>query len=298
MEIKIKNRGKKIYHNPVGESKYTGLLFVSPFIAGFLLFGVYPLVTSLIFSFTDCSINSEVRFVGLENFRTLFTDSDFYKALGVTFKYIAMLVPLKLIVSLGAALLLSINIKGMGFFRTVYYIPSILGSNIAIVIMWSFLFTSDGLVNQVMESIGAGTVSWYGESTPAMFMIVLLRVWEFGSTMVIFLSALNDIPRELYDAAKVDGAGKTRMFFSITLPMLKNVIFVNLVMQTISAFQEFNAPFLITGGNPMKSTYTVSMMIYDEAFKYYNIGYANAVSWILFLIMALFIMLLFKLKKK
>lgn len=289
---------KKIYHNPVGESKYTGLLFVLPFLAGFLIFGIYPFIVSFLLSLTDYSMNGKPEFTGLENFKRLVTDSDFHKAVGVTLKYIILLVPLKLIVSLGTALLLSMNIRGMGFFRTIYYIPSILGSNISVAIMWSFLFTSDGLVNQILDKLGIMPVSWYGESTPAIFMIVLLRVWEFGSTMIIFLSALNDIPRELYDSARVDGAGKICTFFSITLPMLRNSIFVNLVMQTITAFQEFNAPFMITGGNPMKNTYTVSMLIYDEAFRYYDIGYANAVSWVLFTLTALFILMLFRFTKK
>lgn len=289
---------KKVYQNPVGESKYTGLLFVLPFLAGFVIFGIYPFIVSFLLSLTDYSMNGKPEFTGLENFKRLVTDSDFHKAVGVTLKYIILLVPLKLIVSLGTALLLSMNIRGMGFFRTIYYIPSILGSNISVAIMWSFLFTSDGLVNQILDKLGIMPVSWYGESNPAIFMIVLLRVWEFGSTMIIFLSALNDIPRELYDSARVDGAGKIRTFFSITLPMLRNVIFVNLVMQTITAFQEFNAPFMITGGNPMKNTYTVSMLIYDEAFRYYDIGYANAVSWVLFTLTALFILMLFRFTKK
>lgn len=289
---------KKVYHNPVGESKYTGLLFVLPFLAGFVIFGIYPFIVSFLLSLTDYSMNSSAEFIGFENFKRLVTDSDFHKAVGVTLKYIVLLVPLKLIVSLGTALLLSMNIRGMGFFRTIYYIPSILGSNISVAIMWSFLFTSDGLVNQILDKLRIMPVSWYGESTPAIFMIVLLRVWEFGSTMIIFLSALNDIPRELYDSARVDGAGKIRTFFSITLPMLRNVIFVNLVMQSITAFQEFNAPFMITGGNPMKSTYTVSMLIYDEAFRYYDIGYANAVSWVLFTLTALFVLMIFRLTKK
>lgn len=289
---------KKKYNNPVGESKYTGLLFVMPLVIGFMVFNIYPFVVSLVLSFTDYRLNSSPEFAGFENFRIIFSDSDFYSAFFATLKYILMLVPLKLIVSLGAALLLSINIRGMKFFRTIYYIPSILGSNIAVVIMWSFLFTSDGLANQILSRLGITPVSWYGEANPAMFMIVLLRVWEFGSTMIIFLSALNDIPRELYDSAKVDGAGKIRSFFSITLPMLKNVIFINLVMQIITAFQEFNAPFLITGGNPMKSTYTLSMFIYDMAFRYHDIGCANALSWILFTLTAVFIFFIFRITKK
>ena len=178
---------KKVYQNPVGESKYTGLLFVLPFLAGFLIFGIYPFIVSFLLSLTDYSMNGKPEFTGLENFKRLVTDSDFHKAVGVTLKYIILLVPLKLIVSLGTALLLSMDIRGMGFFRTIYYIPSILGSNISVAIMWSFLFTSDGLVNQILDKLGIMPVSWYGESTPAIFMIVLLRVWEFGSTMIIFL---------------------------------------------------------------------------------------------------------------
>lgn len=293
----MKNK-KKIYSNPVGESKYTGLFLIMPFVIGFILFAIYPFAMSFIFSFMDYNMNSLPEFIGLDNFISLLTDEAFHKAIGVTLKYIVILVPLKLVVSLMTAIILNMNLRGMGFFRTVYYIPSILGSNLSIVIMWSFLFTSDGLANQLLKLVGVAPVSWYGEANPAMWIIVFLRVWEFGSTMIIFLSALKDIPSELYDAVKVDGAGKIRAFFYITLPMLKNVIFVNLIIQTISAFQEFNAPFLITGGNPLKSTYTVAMLIYDEAFKYYNTGYANAISWMLFVMIAVVTLILFRITKK
>ncbi len=295
----MKNNNKiKKYHNPVGESKYTGLFLVMPFIVGFFLLQIYPFVVSFVLSFTKFSINDTPEFIGFKNFKMLFSDSDFWKAFFVTFKYVIMLVPLKIAVSLLTALMLSTRIKGMGFFRTLYYIPSILGSNIAIVIMWSFLFTSEGLVNQVLDAVGISKIGWYGEETPAMWIIVFLRVWEFGSTMIIFLSAINDIPRELYDSARTDGAGNIKTFFYITLPMLKNAIFLNLILQMITAFQEFNAPFLITGGNPLKGTYTVAMMIYDESFKYYNIGYASALSWVLFVVISLLALLIFKFTKK
>lgn len=278
---------KRQYKNPVGVSKYTGLLLISPFIAGFFLFTLYPFVCSFILGMTDSRSIGEAEFIGLENYTTMFRSDSFRSALGVTLKYAAILVPLKLIVSLLTAVLLNLEIRGIGFFRTAFYIPSILGANLAVVIMWQYLFTAKGLVNQFLELFGASPVGWYGDPGAALYIIILLRLWEFGSTMIIFLAALRDIPHELYDAAKVDGCGCIRSFFSITLPQLKGVIFINLILQTISALQEFNAPYMITGGGPLKSTYTVGMLIYDEMFRYGETGYANAVSWILFAVIAL-----------
>ncbi len=278
---------KRQYTNPTGVSKYTGLLLISPFIAGFLLFTLYPFICSFVLGMTNSRTVGETEFIGFENYRTMFRSGSFRRALEVTLKYAAILVPLKLIVSLLTAVLLNLEIRGIGFFRTAFYIPSILGSNLAVVIMWQYLFTAKGLINQFLEFLGASPVSWYGDPDAALYIIVLLRLWEFGSTMIIFLAALRDIPRELYDAAKVDGCGSIRSFFSITLPQIKGVIFINLILQTISALQEFNAPYMITGGGPLKSTYTVGMLIYDEMFKYGEIGYANAVSWILFAVITL-----------
>ena len=213
------------YRNPVGVSKYTGLLLIMPFIAGAVLFIIYPFVCSFLMGLTDRG-----SFVGFDNFREIFSGVDFGQAAGVTLKYALILVPLKLIVSLFTAVLLNMELKHIGFFRTAFYIPSILGANLAVIIMWQYLFTSDGLVNQLLEAVGLSPVSWYGDPDAALFIIVLLRLWEFGSTMVIFLAALRDIPRELYDAAKVDGCGGIRTFFAVTLPQIRNVIFVNLIL--------------------------------------------------------------------
>lgn len=281
------------YKNPVGVGKYTGLLLISPFIAGFILFTLYPFVCSFVLGMTDYRSAGTPKFIGLDNYKTMLSSESFRKALSVTLKYAAILVPLKLIVSLLTALLLNLEIKGIGFFRTAFYIPSILGANLAVVIMWQYLFTADGLVNQFLELFGASPVSWYGDPDASIYIIIMLRLWEFGSTMVIFLAALRDIPRELYDAAKVDGCGYIRSFFSITLPQIKKVIFINLILQTISALQEFNAPYMITGGGPLRSTYTVGMLIYDEMFKYSEAGYANAVSWILFAVIAIAVGLMY-----
>jgi len=277
---------KKKYRNPVGVSKYTGLLLITPFLAGFLLFTLYPFVSSFLLGLTEYDGIRQPEFTGFGNFRKMLGDSSFLNAAAVTLKYTAVLVPLKLIFSLLAALTLNMEIKGIGVYRTIFYIPSILGSNLAVVIMWQFLFTSDGLVNQLLELCGLAPVGWYGDSAHAMGIIVLLRLWEFGSTMIIFLNALRDIPCEYYEAAKVDGCGKIRSFFSITLPLLKNVIFLNLILQVIAAMQEFNAPYMITGGGPLKGTYTLGMLIYDEMFKYREMGYANALSWVMFTLIA------------
>ena len=286
---------KQTYSNPVGVSRFTGLLLIMPFIAGFLLFTVYPFVCSFALGMTEYDNINQPEFIGAENYRRMLHDDTFRKSVGVTLKYTAILVPMKLIVSLLTALLLNLEVRGIGIYRTAFYIPSILGANLAVVIMWQYLFTSGGLVNQFLELIGASPVGWYGDPDRAIFVIILLRLWEFGSTMIIFLTALRDIPAELYEAAKVDGCGRIRAFFSITLPQLRRVIFVNLVLQTIAAVQEFNAPYMLTGGGPLKSTYTVGMLIYDEMFRYndMNVGYANAVSWGLFVITAAIVGIMF-----
>lgn len=286
---------KTTYCNPVGVGKFTGMLLISPFILGFLLFSLYPFVCSFVLGLTDSSGAGAPVFIGGENYARMLTDSGLHKAVAVTLKYTALLVPMKLVVSLGVALLLNTELKGIGVYRTAFYVPSILGANLSVVIMWQYLFTSGGLVDQFLSAAGAGHISWYGEPFNAMLIIVLLRLWEFGSTMVIFLAALRDIPKELYDAARVDGCGKVRAFFSITLPMLKNVIFINLVLQTIAAVQEFNAPYMITGGGPMRETYTLGMLIYDEMFRFNEAGYANAVSWVMFLIIAVVVVLMYRL---
>ena len=280
---------KKKYRNPIGVKSYTGLLLILPFIAGFILFTAYPFISSFLLGLTDYNGIRSPEFIGGENYRRMLTDKGFLNAASVTLKYTAILVPLKLIFSLFAAIVLNMQIKGMSVYRTVFYIPSILGSNLAVVIMWQFLFTADGLANQLLEAVGLSPIGWYGNSAAAMGIIILLRLWEFGSTMVIFLNALRDIPKEYYEAARVDGCGRIRGFFAITLPLLKYVFFLNLILQIIAAMQEFNAPYMITGGGPLKGTYTLGMLVYDEMFSYHNMGYANAISWVMFVIIALIV---------
>lgn len=266
-----------------------GLAYLSPFIIGLILFTLFPFVASLVLSFTDYQLQDPVsaaRFVGVENYAALGDDATFKQSLAITLLYVFVTVPLKLAFALFIAYVLNFKLMGIGFFRTAYYLPSILGGSVAIAVVWRYVFAGDGLINQMLVGMGGDGVNWLGEPDSAMFTIMLLRLWQFGSAMVIFLAGLQAIPQDLYEAAKIDGAGAWRIFWRITLPILTPVVFFNFVMQVIQAFQEFNAPYIITGGGPLKSTYLLPLMIYEEAFKYFEMGYASAISWVLFLLTA------------
>lgn len=289
---------KRNYRNPVGIGKYTGLLLTAPFIIGFLVFTLCPFIISFVLGLTETGLGGQTEFIGFDNYRELFSGGKFVNSALVTLRYAAVLVPLKLIVSLLTAVLLSLEIKGIGFFRTAFYIPSILGANLSVVIMWQYLFTSGGLVNRMLGILGISPISWYGEPSGALAVIVLLRLWEFGSTMIIFLNALKDIPPDLYNAAKVDGCGGISAFFRITLPLLRSTIFINLILALIAAIQEFNAPYILTNGGPMKSTYTLGLFIYDEMFVYGNVGLANAASWLMFAALAVLIAVMYAVSGK
>jgi oligogalacturonide transport system permease protein len=205
-----------------------------------------------------------------------------------------MAVPAKLAFALLVAIILNIPMKGIGVFRTVYYLPSILGGSIAVSVLWKFLFMREGLVNKMLSYASLQPIDWLGDPKLALFTITLLPVWEFGSSMVLFLAGLKQVPKELYEAAKVDGSSRFRTFFSITLPLLTPIILFNLIMQTIGAFQQFTAAFVITGGGPVKSTYLYGLMLYDNAFHYFKMGYSSALSWILFVIIMTFTFILLK----
>ncbi len=262
-----------------------GLLYILPWLIGFLLFKLYPFASSLYFSFTDYDLFKDVvSLIGIENYRHIFETAKIRKAFGVTFKYAFMTVPLKLMFALFIAYILNFKIKGVNLFRTMYYIPSILGGSVAIAVVWKFLFQQTGLINQILGVFGINGPNWLGDTKTALFVVCLLRVWQFGSPMVIFLAALKSVPTDLYEAAAIDGSGKLRQFISITIPLISPVIFYNLVTQLCQAFQEFNAPFIITEGGPLGSTTLISLLVYQNAFKTYQMGFASAISWLLFLI--------------
>jgi len=272
-----------------------GLLYVLPWLVGFLVFKLYPFVMSLVYSFCDYSMLKPPRFVGLYNFIYMFTkDELFPKALFNTLKYVIITVPLKISFALFVAIILNMKLRGINLFRTVYYLPSIFGGSVAISILWRFLFMKEGIVNKFLSLFGIEGINWLGDPKIAMFSVSLLAVWQFGSSMVLFLARLKEIPSELYEAALVDGASRLKMFAKITLPMISPIMFFNLVMQTINAFQEFTGPYIITGGGPVNSTYLLSMLIYDNAFKYFRMGYAAALSWVQFVIILIFTAFIFR----
>ncbi|WP_445678949.1 carbohydrate ABC transporter permease [Radicibacter daui] len=262
-----------------------GLGYLTPYIVGLLVFTAVPFLASLYLSFTSYDLMNSPRWSGIANYVRLFTrDRTFIRSLNVTLLYVFLTVPLKLTFALFIAAILNYKLKFINVFRTAFYVPSILGGSIAIAVLWRYLFASEGLVNMALGAVGFGPVDWFGDPTNALFTITLLRCWQFGSAMVIFLAALQSIDRSLYEAAEIDGAGKVRTFFFITLPLLTPVIFFNLIMQMVQAFQEFNGPYIITQGGPLKSTYLLPLYIYEEAFKKFNMGYASAIAWVLFLI--------------
>jgi oligogalacturonide transport system permease protein len=266
-------------------NKYKGLFYISPWIVGFLIFQLYPFIASFVYSFTDYNVLGACRFVGFNNYFELGRiDPDFFKSLMVTALYALISVPSKLIFSLLVALLLNMKIKGVNFFRTLYYLPSILGGSIAISALWKIMFMKEGTVNHLLHTLGIPPLNWLGDPHLALFTISILQVWQFGSSMVLFLAALKQIPQELYEAARVDGASKIKTFFRITLPLITPILFFNLIMQSINALQNFTSAFVVTNGGPMKSTYLIGLKLYIEAFNNFRMGYACAVSWILFLI--------------
>lgn len=272
-----------------------GLLFISPWIAGFLWFQLYPLLLSFYYSLTDSGAVRMGKFVGIENYVKIFTrDRDFWPSMRVTFIYALMAVPAKLTVAFLVALALNQKRRVMNVYRTVYYLPSILGASVTISILWRFLFMREGIVNRALGFFGVPAVDWLGSPDVAIYTISLLVVWQFGSSMVLFLAGLKQIPGELYDAAAVDGAGSVRVLLNVTLPLITPILFFNLVMQTIGALQEFTAAFVITNGGPLKSTYLIGLKIYDEAFQEMDMGYASALSWVLFVVILLITLLIFR----
>ncbi|SNT30821.1 carbohydrate ABC transporter permease [Tropicimonas sediminicola] len=282
-----------------GDSKYLGLWYVAPYVIGLLLFTAFPFVASFFLSFTDYDLLSRPEWVGTKNYEKLFTrDRTFDKSLKVTLIYVFTTVPLKLTFALFIAVVLNYRLKAINLFRTAYYVPSILGGSIAIAVLWRYIFADTGLVNMVITGLGGEPVNWFGEPSNALFTITLLRCWQFGSAMVIFLAALQSVDKSLYEAAAIDGAGPWRIFRHVTLPLITPVIFFNLIMQTVQAFQEFNGPYIITQGGPLKSTYLLPLYIYDEAFKSFDMGYASAIAWVLFAIIMVLTLIAFWSSKK
>lgn len=277
-----------------GDNRFLGLFYLTPYIIGLLIFTALPFLASLYLSFTNYNLLDSPTFTGLANYIKLFTsDRTFRKSLWVTLIYVFTTVPLKLAFALFIAVILNYKLKFINFFRTAYYVPSILGGSIAIAVLWRYIFADTGLVNMGLAVFGVEPINWFGDPTNAIFTITMLRIWQFGSAMVIFLAALQSVDNSLYEAASIDGASKWKTFVHITLPLITPVIFFNLIMQMVQAFQEFNGPYIITQGGPLKSTYLLPLYIYDEAFKRFDMGYASAIAWVLFVIIMVLTLIAF-----
>jgi multiple sugar transport system permease protein len=229
--------------------------------------------------------------VGASNYvRILTNDPKFLSAMRVTFLYVGLAVPLKLAFALGVAMLLNKGIRGLPLYRAMFYLPSLLGASVAIAVLWRQLFAGNGLFNQLLSLFGIQGPSWISNPDYSLYTLVALSVWQFGSPMIIFLAGLRQIPKDVYEAAEIDGAGKRQQFWRITLPLLTPVVFFNGVVQTIDAFKAFTPAFIISGGTggPIDSTLFYTLYLYQEAFAYFRMGYAAALAWILVLIIAMF----------
>lgn len=273
-----------------------GYLFIGPFIIGFLAFTVIPIVASLYFSFTSYNLFTAPEWIGLDNFKKMFTnDARYLHSLKITFIYVFAGVPLRLAFALFVAMLLNTASRAVGLYRTLYYLPSLIGGSVAVAIMWRNIFGDEGIVNLALSLLGLDAVRWFGDPTAALWMLIFLSVWQFGSSMLIFLAGLKSIPQSYYEAASVDGANFLQKFVKITLPMLSPVILFNAVMQTISAFMTFVPAFIISKGTggPLDGTLLYSLYLFMQGFEFFHMGYASAMAWIMLIIIAILTSIIF-----
>jgi oligogalacturonide transport system permease protein len=265
------------------DNRRIGFLLVLPFLIGVICFKLFPFVMSFALSFSDYDLIDPPRYSGLTNYQELaLHDPLFIKSLGVTLFFVAIAVPLRVGFALFVAHVLNFQLKGVNFFRAAFYIPSILGGSIAIAVLWKFIFSRNGLVNLLLSQLGIDPLPWLADEQLSIWTVLILFAWQFGSSMVIFLAALQGVPRSLYEAAECDGASPWQQFRHITVPLITPVIFFNMIMQMVHAFQEFNGPYMITEGGPLHSSYVLALYIYDQSFRYFNLGYGAALSWVLF----------------
>ncbi|MDN4619316.1 sugar ABC transporter permease [Paenibacillus sp. PsM32] len=282
------------------KTNLTGYAFISPFIIGFLAFTLIPMFISLYLSFTSYNLFTSPRWIGLGNFEKMFTnDPKYWNSVRVTIYYVFVGVPLRLAFALFVAMVLNTASRMVGTYRTIYYLPSIIGGSVAVSIMWRNIFSEQGIVNHFLMAFGAAPVNWFGNATAALGMLITLSVWQFGSSMLIFLAGLKNISPEMYEAASVDGASPVRKFMNITLPLLSPVILFNLIMQTISAFMTFVPAYVISKGEggPLDGTMLYSLYLFRQAFMFNNMGYAAAMAWVMLIFIGILTFVLFKTSK-
>lgn len=279
---------------------------MAPWIIGFLVFSLYPLLYSLFLSFTNYAMMPQMDFIGLDNYITLITrDALFMQAVRVTVYYVVLSVPLQLIFALLLAMMLNDGIPGLKYFRAAYYLPALMGGSVAIAILWRQVFGIEGIFNDLLRLIGMPetitNTSWIVNPNYAIYSLILLRVWQFGSPMIIFLAGLKQVPSELYESASLDGAGAIKRFRHITLPMISPIILFNLIMQIISAFQLFTSAFIIggtaAGGGVANSLLFYTVYLFRIGFQHFRMGMASAMAWMLVIMIGLFTVIVFRSSK-
>jgi len=264
------------------------IFFLAPWFIGLALITIGPMLASAYLSFTDYSLLQAPKWIGLANYSRMLDDIQLRDSLKVTFTYVVVGVPLQLAAALGLALLLDRGVRGLAIYRSVFYLPSLLGGSVAIAILWRQIFGSSGLINLVLAHFGVQGASWVSDPQYALGTLIILHVWTFGAPMIIFLAGLRQIPEMYYEAASIDGAGKLRQFRAITIPLLTPIIFFNLVLQVIGAFQAFTQAFVVSGGTggPVDSTLFYTLYLYRRGFADLQMGYASSMAWLLLTIIA------------
>ncbi|MHC0432951.1 carbohydrate ABC transporter permease [Streptomyces sp. O3] len=287
----VKRRGRR--------ENLAGYLFMSPWIAGFLLLTAGPMIASLYFAFTDYDLFHPPEWIGLDNFQEMFADPRWRKSVSVTLWYVAIGTPLKLALALGVALLLAQQRRGQAFYRAAFYAPSLIGASVSIAIVWKAIFSDDAAVDRAQSALGMDVGGWIGDPEWILYALVALTVWQFGAPMVIFLAGLKQVPRELYEAAEMDGAGAWRRFWNITLPMISPVLFFNVLLETIHSFQIFASAYIVGGGaggnacGPADGSLVYTCYLYIQGFENGRMGLASAMAWVLLLAIALVTAVLF-----
>lgn len=270
---------------------------IAPWLVGFILFTAGPMLISLWTSFTDWDLLTDPQWVGLENYRSLATDPTFIQSIKVTLAYTAAYVPLDLVGGLLLALLVRPRLRGIGIYRTIFYLPTVF-SGVAFVVVWLWMLNPNGgLINLVLRWFGIEGPRWLLDPKYALWSLVMMSFWGWGRSMALYLGGMQSIPGELYEAAAMDGAGSIRQFFKITLPLLSPIIFFNLVLSIISTFQSFTSAFVATNGGPLDSTLFLVLYIYRQAFEYFHMGYAAALAWVLFAIILVLTLVLLRSQK-
>jgi multiple sugar transport system permease protein len=277
------------------KNNWVGYMFLTPWLIGLLCLTSFPMGFSLYLAFTKYDLLTAPKWIGLQNFLDMFHDKKYLASVTVTVKYVLISVPLSLSFALAVALLLNRGIRGLKVYRAIYYVPSLFGGSVAIGLLWRQIFGGDGLINSLLQRFGMEGMNWIASPGTALYTLIVLSVWQFGSSMVIFLAGLKQIPTDLYESARIDGAGSLRQFGSITFPLLTPIIFFNLIMQIIHAFQAFTSAYVVSGGGggPLNATLYYTLYLYQKGFTQFDMGYAAAMAWVLLLVIAFVTSLIF-----